>query len=254
VIHLKIKHGGIIIITILFTLLAIVAGITIPFFFQPNGTDGYSIRKELKETAKELESGNANEPVVKMSDVSESESPNKALDAEEQSKISATADKPGDAIKLESASITEPANTAKIPKVDAQSFGGQEEKPERVDKPMDNNTGKDAVEINKTAEDEKADDEKDKKTKGASQMEMYSQEWIELKIRENGHLIKDQDLQDFRSIIGKLDVEHMRSLMKESNSEKMYENINNYLKSKLSMEEIERAKELFALYSKIVFQ
>jgi len=250
---MKLKHGSIIIITILFALLAIVVGIIIPFFSQPNGTDVNLIGNELKETANELVKENTNEPVVKVSDDSEAESSNKALDAE-KSKISAADDKPEGTIKLEPVGNTEPANTAEVPEDDAQNSGGQEEKPELTEKPTDNNIGKDAVETNKVAEDEKANDEKDKKTEGSSQMKMYSQEWIESKIGENKHLIKDQDLQDFMSIIGKLDVEYIRSLMKESNSEKMYENINNYLESKLSTEEMERAKELFTIYSKIIFQ
>ena len=75
---------------------------------------------------------------------------------------------------------------------------------------------------------------------------------IEQLIAEAGDEILPGDVEDFRRIISKLDLEYINSIVDEELDEENMDRLRAYLHSRLSDEEYRRAKELFVSYSHLL--
>ena len=75
---------------------------------------------------------------------------------------------------------------------------------------------------------------------------------IEQMIAEAGDEILPEDVEDFRRIISKLDLEYINSIVDEELNEENMDKLRVYLHSRLNDEEYQRAKELFVAYSHLL--
>jgi len=82
--------------------------------------------------------------------------------------------------------------------------------------------------------------------------EYISQSWIEEKIQEHRDEIEDEDLEDFRRILGKLDMNYVSEVLEGQHEGEWDDLIRQHMRSRLSGCEYERAKELFELYSHLM--
>ncbi len=82
---------------------------------------------------------------------------------------------------------------------------------------------------------------------------IYSEDWVEQKINENRDAIDDADLNDFRTIIGKLDMDYISKLSENLGTEEGELEFKGYLHSRLTDTEYSRSKELFIKYRDILF-
>lgn len=80
------------------------------------------------------------------------------------------------------------------------------------------------------------------------------EEWIEAKLEQYSDQIDEADVEDFRSIIGKLDMDHAVALLDNPDGAQGEEQLKTYLRSTLTTEEYGRAKELFFQYNYILFE
>lgn len=76
--------------------------------------------------------------------------------------------------------------------------------------------------------------------------------WMEEKLRKYGDEIPEEDMRDFQSITGKLDMSYATSLLEDPGGEEGELRLKQYLRYKLSPHEYERAKELFFTYNYIL--
>lgn len=72
--------------------------------------------------------------------------------------------------------------------------------------------------------------------------------WVEAKIRKHRDEIDDEDLDDFRRIYSKVDINFIQGLAKDGYTDEEFEQLKSYLRSTLGGD-YERAKELFFNYS-----
>ncbi|MDW7671874.1 MAG: hypothetical protein SCK57_02755 [Bacillota bacterium] len=88
-----------------------------------------------------------------------------------------------------------------------------------------------------------------------AEADLTNQTWVEAKIEENRDLIADEDLDDFRAIIGKLDMNHINDILERRVAQDvpMEDALRTYLRSRLNAAEYERAKELFVTYEHLLF-
>lgn len=75
-----------------------------------------------------------------------------------------------------------------------------------------------------------------------------SESWVEEKIRKHRDEINDEDLEDFRRIYSKVDINFIQGLAKDGYTDEEFEQLKAYLRSTLRGD-YERAKELFFNYS-----
>lgn len=77
--------------------------------------------------------------------------------------------------------------------------------------------------------------------------------WMEDRIARVSDQVADEDLEDFRRIMGKLDLGYVQSLADAGLDEARTEELKSYLLRKLTYEEYQRSKELFGAYSHLLF-
>jgi hypothetical protein len=83
--------------------------------------------------------------------------------------------------------------------------------------------------------------------------EQKRQQWIEAKLEEYKDEIDEADVEDFRRIIGKLDMSHAISLLDNPDLAAGEAELKAYLHSVLTDSEYQRTKQLFAKYNHILF-
>ena len=81
----------------------------------------------------------------------------------------------------------------------------------------------------------------------------FNMAWVDQKIKEYEDQIDPADLEDFRTIIGKLDMGHVTEILEGGFTEENQNRLREYLLSRLTPDEYERAKELFITYSYLLF-
>lgn len=86
-----------------------------------------------------------------------------------------------------------------------------------------------------------------------AEADLTNQSWVEAKIAENLDRIADEDLDDFRTIIGKLDMDHINAILEGRIDPDIEDSLRTYLRSRLNGAEYERAKELFVTYEHLLF-
>lgn len=79
-------------------------------------------------------------------------------------------------------------------------------------------------------------------------------DWIEARIQEHRHEIHDDDLEDFRIIIGKLDMGHIKAIVNGEIPGDMDQSLREYLLCQLDGREYERSKTLFLLYNHLMYE
>ena len=79
-------------------------------------------------------------------------------------------------------------------------------------------------------------------------------DWMDEKLRKYGDDIPEEDMKDFRSITGKLDMAYATGLLEDPGGEEGELRLKQYLRSNLSSYEYERSKELFFLYNYILWE
>ena len=92
------------------------------------------------------------------------------------------------------------------------------------------------------------------RTSGYNKRDSNQEEWIEAKLEQYRDQIDEADVEDFRSIIGKLDMDHAIALLDNPDGQAGEEALKAYLRKTLTAEEYERAKELFFQYNYILFE
>ena len=76
--------------------------------------------------------------------------------------------------------------------------------------------------------------------------------WMDAKLEQYREQIDAEDLEDFESIIGKLDMDHAAALLDNPDAAEGEEQLKAYLHSMLTADEYNRAKELFFKYDYIL--
>lgn len=80
------------------------------------------------------------------------------------------------------------------------------------------------------------------------------QDWVEAKLEEHKDEIDQRDMEDFRIITAKLDMDHVIGLLNNPNVQEGKAHLKDYLHSVLTKSEYGRAKELFFQYIYILFE
>ncbi len=84
--------------------------------------------------------------------------------------------------------------------------------------------------------------------------ETARQEWIEAKLEQYRDDIDDDDMEDFKNIIGKLDMTYAIDILDNPDTEKGEEELKEYLRLMLRPKEYNRARELFFRYDFILLE
>ena len=78
-------------------------------------------------------------------------------------------------------------------------------------------------------------------------------DWIDQRIMETGAEVDPEDLEDFRLIVGMLDMSYVEGLVKEGLNETSLEELRSYLYAQLGGQYYQRAKELFQTYQHLLY-
>ena len=78
-------------------------------------------------------------------------------------------------------------------------------------------------------------------------------DWIDQRIMETGAEVAPEDLEDFRLIVGMLDMSYVEGLVKEGLNETSLEELRSYLYAQLGGQYYQRAKELFQTYQHLLY-
>ncbi|HQD29883.1 hypothetical protein [Acetivibrio saccincola] len=77
---------------------------------------------------------------------------------------------------------------------------------------------------------------------------ILSESWVEEMIREYGHHISDDDLEDLRRLYSKVDIAYLQGIMEDGYTDEEVEEVKEYLKATLGSDYL-RGRELFYKYS-----
>jgi len=80
------------------------------------------------------------------------------------------------------------------------------------------------------------------------------QNWVEEKIALHRDQIADEDLEDFRLIMGKLDIDHVEAILEGRIDPEIDNTLRAYLNDRLTPREYQRSKELFIDYEHLIFE
>jgi hypothetical protein len=100
--------------------------------------------------------------------------------------------------------------------------------------------------INASENDNEAYDEG--KNGSDEQNEILSESWVEEMIREYGHHISDDDMDDLRRLYSQVDIVYLQGIMEDGYTDEEVEEVKAYLKDTLGSD-YQRGKELFYKYS-----
>ena len=100
--------------------------------------------------------------------------------------------------------------------------------------------------INASKNDNEAYDEG--KNGSDEQNEILSESWVEEMIREYGHHISDDDMDDLRRLYSQVDIVYLQGIMEDGYTDEEVEEVKAYLKDTLGSD-YQRGKELFYKYS-----
>ena len=78
-------------------------------------------------------------------------------------------------------------------------------------------------------------------------------DWIDQRIMETGAEVDAEDLEDFRLIVGMLDMPYVEGLVEEGLNETSLEELRSYLYNQLGDQYYLRAKELFQTYQHLLY-
>lgn len=79
-------------------------------------------------------------------------------------------------------------------------------------------------------------------------------DWVEARIQKHRDEIHDDDLEDFRRIMKKLDLGHIGAIVNGEIAGDMDQLLRDYLLSQLDSREYERSKTLFLLYNHLMYE
>ena len=100
--------------------------------------------------------------------------------------------------------------------------------------------------INASENDNEAYDEG--KNGSDEQNEILSESWVEEMIREYGHHISDDDMDDLKRLYSRVDIAYLQGIMEDGYTDEEVEEVKAYLKDTLGSD-YQRGKELFYKYS-----
>ncbi|HHX18198.1 MAG TPA: hypothetical protein GX727_05005 [Clostridium sp.] len=100
--------------------------------------------------------------------------------------------------------------------------------------------------INASEEDNKANDA-DKDDLDAEN-EVLSESWVDEMIREYGHHISDDDMDDLKRLYSRVDIAYLQGIMEDGYTDEEVEEVKAYLKERLGSDYL-RGRELFYKYS-----
>lgn len=148
-----------------------------------------------------------------------------------------------------------------------QSTGAWEQDEYYPDTPEVNQTEDNQTEVNQIVDDEHKKVvfaeleaskvieiiEEVKITSGIELEAVETMDWIDQRILETGAEVDAEDLEDFRLIVGMLDMPYVEGLVEEGLNETSLEELRSYLYTQLGDQYYQRAKELFQTYQHLLY-